>query len=203
MNFLKRLLVASLLMGGILGVSEAAVRDDSFVRDNSGTIRYRFDGITVSTSAVLIDLSNTTTWPHKYTGHVVITSLRVVVDKVANSTGTLKVGLATDVNATNGDVEWFYSLDFEDNGGTGIIDFVNYSPGAINAYADSTGATPFMLSADVTTDSTVYQTDVGLLNATGVAAAPGTGDIILRVDFTNTQSAGTDIVIEAEYYTER
>ena len=198
---MKKLLFGLLML---TGVSAHAI-DFQVSREESSYVKYFFDGINASTSVILIDLSDSTNFPHSQTGYANITNLRVNVDKVAGSTMTIKVGVLSAVSGTVGTVEWFYSKILDaDTVGTHQVENINYAPGVIRTYVNSSGATPYILSSDATTGSTVYQTDVGLptTNATGGAVFPAVGDIILRVDY-EVGAAASDITVEGMYFTKR
>ena len=206
MRILKTLSFALALACLSLGVSHASVLDDAAVRDKSSFIKYRFNDVTVSTSAIVYDQSDTTNFPpHLATDHPVLISVRVAVDKVAASTGTFKLGVVTRADATNGDIEWFYSLDFDrDIVGTSIRDFMPLSPGGTRVYVSADNVTPYLFSSEKTMASTVYQTDVPLNTLTGTSVAPGRGDIVGRFDVVgNGTTTALDIVVEIYYYTER
>jgi|GEM_PF-5401521 len=195
------------LLFGLLMLASASAHaiDFQVSREESSYVKYFLDGITASTSTILIDLSDTTNFPHEKTGYACLTNIRINVDKVAASTATIKIGVVTEVGATNGDVEWFFSKVFEaDTVGTHLVENVNFAPAVIRAYVNSSGGTPYLLSSDRTTDSTVYQTDVGLPTTadTGGGVFPSAGDIVLRVEY-ETGASASDITVEALYYTKR
>lgn len=171
--------------------------------DRNGFIKYTQTLTTtvVSTSAVLIDVSDTTNWPHGETGEVQINFIRVSVDKAAASTSTVRIGVVTAVNATNGNVTWVYGLSSLQNVSNtslgGVIDFQPSWIGLKAILAD--GSTPDVLSNDTTTSSSVYQNDAVLPSTSGTDVAPAVGDIV--VEFTKPGTGTTAIfTVEALYH---
>lgn len=207
MKLMKTLLAATFLVGTLYGVSQAQVREDSFIREAVGTVKYRFDNIGLSSAAIIVDLSDAVTYPHRVNGMAVITDIRVTVDKITTSSGTVRLGVMKNVDASSGTVAWFYTLDFDrDTTGTVIRDFANLSPGVVRAYVSPTFTTPFFLTNDSSAFSTVYQTDVNLPAASGTPTAPAPGDIIFKWDWAGAGATNTntvDITVELTYYGER
>lgn len=201
---MKKLLLffAPLLISShLFALDPFGLREDSFFS------KYKLNGVSVSTSVILIDLSDATNFPHKATnrtGGVSVTSVRTVVDKVAASSGAVNIGVVYEVNATTGSVRWFYTNDFRsDTVGTHLIDFVNYTPSALRTNIDSTGSSFYTISSTATVRSTIYQTDVGLptTNAINGSVNPAVGDIILRYDSNANSQTGINIDVEIGYYT--
>lgn len=186
------------------GPFESMSRDKTMILHSTRTIAV---GTTVAftTYTILVDLSSTTIFPHKETGQFDITRIDILVDKLAASTGTIKVGVVTAVNTTTGSVTFFARNSFEKNvsNTTNLLTF-NLEESSIKAKADApapggvnVGTTPFIYSNDNLNESTLFQTDVNLPTPNAFAT-PGVGDIILYAsnnDVTNTYN-----VIATVYY---
>lgn len=209
MKVLKRLLLtAAILALPIIakaeGPYESMSRDKTMIVHSTRTIAV---GTTVAfaTYSILVDLSSTTIFSHDETGEIHITRIDVLVDKLAASTGTIKLGVVNSVNVTTGSVTFFARNSFERNiSNTTNLLTVNLEDSSVKARADApapggvnVGTTPFIYSNDNLSESTIFQTDVKLPTPNG-NAGPGLGDIILFAsnnDVTNTYN-----VIATIYY---
>jgi len=184
----KLLCVFSLFF--ISSVSHAGVFDT--LRGDTGWIKYDLAvAADVSTHTVLIDISSTTVWPHSIDGYVLISKLRISIDKAAASTETVKVGVVNFVNASTGSVSWFYESPSETEVSNGkVLDEINFEDGellrtkikpAVNL-SSWKGTPVFFLTNDETTNSTIYQTDVNLPSPNSIGyTSPGFQDIVMNV----------------------
>lgn len=196
---MKKLFAALLFLGFCSGVAHA--RTDENVRLTGRVAKYTFTGITASTSSVLIDLSDQANFRHQQTGEVVITGIRVVVDKVAASSGTVRLGVVSAVSATNGTVKYFYEKPFEkDTVGTHLVEWFNINPVPVRTIVDSAGLTPGFVSNVQDASDTTYQTDVRLNTPVGTTF-PAVGDIIFRLAMAGTTAL--NCTVEVYYYTEK
>jgi len=200
---IKKLGLFSLLMFSAV-IAKADIFD--FSRDKLVTVHFSTSmGTALSaTSYVLIDLSDTTNWPHKETGAISIHSIRLNVDKAAATTATLRIGVVTFVDASSGTVKWFYTAGNDLNvSNTEASQFSNYSEGFIRTKVqranNAAGATPYLMSNETTTSSTLYQNDVTLVSPNGITT-PGLGDIVMHV---SKASTALNFNVELTYISER
>lgn len=193
----KLLLVASLLMSCAGAHAYEASRDVY-------EVRYKLSvAANTSTAAVVIDLSDTTNWPHRRRGSLIVQDIQVKVDKVTASSCTVKLGVVSFVNDSSGTVKWFYGVEQAKNVGDAYnwvaTNGMTYYNLLVQPVVDQSGATPLILTNDVTTQSTVYQRDVPLPSPSSVMAAPGVGDCVISVansDATNS----VDVYLEVHYF---
>lgn len=204
---IKKTILIGLLLCGFSVTSRAALFTAGSANDRVVTVvsSATVAALTTSTYTILVDLSDTTNWPHKKTREINIVGLKVFVDKVAASTGSVKIGVMNMVNASTGSVTWFYNQSWIKNvSNTGNHNFMDYSFSPIKTrveggLAGTDGTTPYLLSNDKISQSTVFQTDVNLPTLVG-QSPPGRGDII--VQYQNPDAANTIFVyIEMQYYT--
>ena len=171
--------------------------------DRNGFIKYTqtLTTVVVSTSAVLIDVSDTTNWPHGETGEVQINFIRVSVDKAAASTATVGIGVVTALSASNGNVTWVYGLSSLHNvSNTSLGEVVDFQPSWIGLKAiPADGSTPDILSNDTTSASSVYQNDTILPSTSGTDVAPAVGDIVLELTKPGTGTTAI-FTVEALYH---
>lgn len=200
---MKKLFGLLMLLGLAAGSAHAAQRNEEVVRHNSRTAHYLFNGITASTSAILIDLSDTTNFKHAQTGEILITGIRFSVDKVAASSATVMIGVVTFVDASTGTVKWFVTKRFaKDSVLTHFAELLNPNPAVWHVSVNTDGTTPLLVTNETaSTNDATYQTDVNLPTSAGNQTPPGVGDIIIRV----VMGGATALSTEADifYYTER
>lgn len=174
---------------------------DSIFRDNAVQVIYTSPGITTSTAAIIIDLSDTTNWPHKQTGSIDIATIWVDFDKIGTSTCTVKIGVVTAVDSSSGTVTYFWVANSTMNHvSTPGVNSPELN-GLIRAKVSSAGTTPFILSNNKHTSSTLYQTDVTLPTANGTYVVPAAGDIVLFVD--GNAVTNTTVTVHLLYSSER
>jgi hypothetical protein len=209
MKVLKRLLITAAILAVPLlvkaeGPYESMSRDKTMVVHSTRTIAVG-TGVAFTTHSILVDLSSVTTFNHDETGVIHISRIELYVDKLAASTGTVKVGVVNNVNIATGSVTFFGRLSFEKNVSntqpTLVVnieeslvrtDAVAPAPGGANV-----GATPFIYSNDNLNESTLFQTDINLPTPNG-NIPPGLGDIILYA--ANNDVTNTINVIATIYY---
>lgn len=206
-DLMKKLFIFAVVIAGLSGKVSAWFGDDS--ADRTGRIVYSTApaNATLSTTTILIDLSDTTNWPHKQTREINISSIRLEVDKLAASSGTVRIGVVTLSSSTAGFVSWFFIKDFKNNASNGDNDiFRIYAPNFIRTRveggtAGTEGTTPYLAVSPSakTTASTVYQSDVALPTLLDTNVAPARGDIVF--DFTKDVSSAWKFNIEIDYNT--
>lgn len=202
---MKKLLVFIGLMISIGGISRAGFFETT--PDYTMTVVYSTSVLTATTSTttIVIDLSNTTDWPHKNTREINISSVRIEVDKVAASTGTVRLGVVNFVNTSTGSVTWFAEKSLLNNVSNGDNDlYRNYSPNYIRTRVEggqniTSGLTPYLFSVNRSSGSTSYQSDIVLPTLAGTFVAPGRGDVI--VEISKTSLSPWTVNIEIQYHT--
>jgi len=76
------------------------------------TVHGDFPAIITETAVMLIDLSNTTQWPHTNTGHIHLEYLDIAINPDTNYRGTIELGFLTNVDGTDGDFNGIIEFDF-------------------------------------------------------------------------------------------
>ena len=64
------------------------------------------EAVAASTAYVLVDLSDTTNFPHANTRAIVLHDLYLTGEKASTGIYDIWVGVVTEVDATNGSVDW-------------------------------------------------------------------------------------------------
>ena len=136
--------------------------------------------VAAETAFMLIDLSDTTNWPHTETGHIHVSYIILMVSPDASFLGDVRFGVLSSVDATNGDFHDFLNYDFSKKSDMQAASVIFGSNGLHLEGANYFGP--------VATDSTLFQTDVNLAGPDGTTAYPsGDGDLVMKIG----RTAGT------------
>jgi len=153
------------------------------------------DNISADQGFMLIDLSDTTNWPHTNTGHIVLD--QVIVNTSTSSTpafvGEVEFGFLANVDATDGDLNVIgkFHMDRGSFVNGGAYDFSIY--GMDLEEAEWFGPTN---ANDVT-----WQTDVNLQGPDGATSYPsGDDDFVMHI--VNVSAGSIDIAVTVIYTTE-
>lgn len=179
-----------------------------YVRDKAVSVHYNQDmaAALLSTATVIVDLSDTTNWPHKDNGAINISSIRIEVDKAAASTTTVRLGVVNFINTSTGSVTWFYTSGNELNvSNTESVGYASFGEGFLRLKATQTatptdGTTHYVISNEKTSGSTVYQTDVKLPSLITAGTAPGLGDIVMEV---TKAAAAVNVTVDLIYFSDK
>jgi hypothetical protein len=157
------------------------------------SVHFDSDAETGTQGFMLVDLSDTTNWPHTNTNHIVLE--KVIINVNPSSTpgfvGDLSFGFLSNVDATNGDYHRIGKL--HGDRGTPIVggefSFDNFG-------FDLESANWF---GPTTLNDTTWQTDVNLLGPDGNTSYPsGDGDFVMYLDST---AGSIDIAVTVFYVT--
>lgn len=213
------LLASGLFFFGFLRLAHAG-QLESDLRTKTIQLHYtQLVAVNTSTNIVLISVSSTTYWPNPTaeTGYININNLYIQVDKVAASTSTVKVGVVTYVDTSTGSVKYFAVLSSSKSVSNNLNNYFYESDNSfrclkvISATPNSgfDGTTPFLISNDIVSGSTLFQSDVvlpavdvtngGMFSPSSGNIAPGLGDIVASIfnpDVTN----NIVVTIDMEYH---
>jgi len=150
-----------------------------------------FSAIALTTGFMLVDLSDTTNWPHTNTGHIVIDYIILEAEPTTTFRGSIELGYLKNVDGTDGDFVEINGFDFTQKSDVLLeaIDFGSHGLHCIDAHH-------FGLT---TVNSTIFQTDVDIEGVDGnTSYSSGAGDLVLLV----TRTAGTvDVEVTIGYET--
>lgn len=177
--------------GGIFGANtdtDNAVTPDGELmvseteRERNVIVSYKITSVSVTTYYCLVDLSNTTTWPHDSTGRIDVSGYRVEMDRNTFN-GSVAVGVVTAISGSNCTVTYFREWLVDSSTG-GIYSHheidtpnqtkLNQSDGILTRY--------FSNNAETTTSVTTAST---LASPSGSTVTPAVGDILLRISRTS------------------
>lgn len=165
------------------------------------------EGIDASTAYVLVDLSDSTNYPHNHTNAILLKSLRLNTEKKGDGIFDVWVGVITEVDASNGTADWLHVFHLEH--------IPNNSAETTDRFADQVffgpvnlrivdGALDHVVTNQQQAGNTNWKTGTGLASPVGAAAGatgkPGAGDLVVWVEEVTT--GGTlDFTISADYET--
>lgn len=157
--------------------------------------------LAASEAFVLIDLSDTTNFPHKHTGRIRLHGFDLHFEKDTDATFLVKIGVVTEVDATDGSVAWLWVFRLHtDREGTDSTDWREIErrfPG-LDLEVDTVNDKLFnMLSNTNDAADATWQTDVTLDSPRGdTTVAPGVGDLVMEI----TRTAGNLYFCMTPYY---
>lgn len=152
-------------------------------REKNVLARFVKTAVAATGYAALIDLSNITDFPHDDNGRIDISYMNIQIDRDNTATGSVKVGVVTRVDGTNGDVTYFASQTFDKTSDTHLNLVDNLHPSQIKTGVIN-GETTRIVSNDIETDTTGIQNDVALDSPIGAASVlPAVGDIVIKHTF--------------------
>jgi len=184
---MKRLKLFLPLIAAMLFVSISHADQSDRQKDKSKLAVYSqsfASTVVPSTSVVLIDLSDTTNFPHKETDRLYIHSICVDIDKVAATTTTVKVGVVNYIDASSSTVTWFkivgQDLNVSNTNPKPCTEYLAPLDMRITAGASITEGAVDNAKSNQTTNSTTFKTDVRLPSTNG-NIYPGLGDIVATI----------------------
>ncbi len=131
------------------------------------------EDIATTTGFMLVDLSDTTNWPHTATGHIDLLFFAMTTDPSATFSGDVQVGFLSSVDATDGDLNEVFELHMEKKPDPKIVT-IQYFFGIALEAAHFFGP--------ITANDTTWQTDVNLQGPSGASSFPsGNGDLVMLV----------------------
>lgn len=140
--------------------------------------------ISASAWGVIIDLSDTTNWPHNATGQVIISLTSLIVDKASSTQGSMAFYLATRVGTTDGDATLLSGVGFSQAEVDSIERDVNYSPSQLRCLVQG-GLTPHIITNGRIVNDTGIRSDLALDSPLGAGTViPQVGDILVRYTHT-------------------
>lgn len=147
--------------------------------ERSEFVHIDVDDIATTTGYMLVDLSDTTNWPHTPTGHIDLLYLVVDIDPDATFQGDVSLGFLSNVDGTNGDFHIILAYHL-DKKAEPLVNTINFGSFEMTLDADH------WFGPVVANDAT-WQTDVSLRGPDGNASfSAGDGDFVCKV----TRTAG-------------
>lgn len=218
---MKRFLLSTALLLTFLSLPKTAKAGDLYAGSSGGpdvyTVTYTTAAIaSISTNTIMVSLSSVTVagipvWPHPANARaIVVDSVQVENDKTAATTSVVKVGVIREINVSSGTVVWFETMNNGINvSNTNNFQNIQFYNGGLNCRVNpvavtggaNIGATPFILSNDLTQGSATLTTGLPLVSVANGSAIyfPRVGDIIMNV--ANSAVAST-LTVQVRYHIE-
>lgn len=143
------------------------------------------EAVAASTAYILVDLSLTSTYPHGDADYLTLHSLMLNAEKASDGVYDVRVGVITELDATNGTAAWVHEFHLEAVGNpTDSTDRfaqqVDFDGLALDV--DPAGTRLVNVIGPTQAGHTNWQTDVTLDNPDGNAVAPAVGDLVVWVE---------------------
>lgn len=138
------------------------------------------DDIALTTGYMLVDLSDTTNWPHTPTGHINLLYLLFNLDPDTNFRGDIAIGFLSNVDGNNGDFNLLHEIHLDKKAEPEVIVEMNFGSFGVSLQTNH-------WFGPTTLNDATWQTDVNLRGPDGTTEFPaGNGDLVMLV----TRSAG-------------
>lgn len=129
----------------------------------------------------MIDLSDTTNWPHDETGRIDLSAVLLATDKALNSRGSLMIGVITRVDDTDADVSFVVGFTFDQNDTESQIITLNLAPTQIKCGVSGGELTRIKTAIKALNVSAINTNGGDLTFASGITFTPAVGDIVIRI----------------------
>lgn len=144
--------------------------------------------IAATTDIILLDLSDTTNYPHINTGSIHMAWMLFSIEASSNADYELSLGFLNNVDATDGDYWEIFAVSGTKQTGVNKFQLLSVAPDGPWCKPDR------VITNNILLNQTAFQTDVNMktiLDPLTADTPPGTGDIVVRI----TINAG-DIVLD-------
>lgn len=170
-------------VGGVAITDDGELFITETERELNVYVNHSVTNHSASSYAALIDLSDTTNFPHDEAGRLDLSAIYISVDRDSTGTGLIRVGVVKAINGTSATIGWFMGLNFDKSNEQHITRDRIWTPSQLKCDVVA-GATPHML---VTTVSgiTAINTATALDSPRGAATVtPAVGDIVIEYNRT-------------------
>ena len=162
--------------------------------EEGGLVNMQTGTLSASQDFILVDLSDTTNYPHENTSWIHLAWINIQVDSDNSGAYEIAFGFLENVDATDGDFHEIGRVGGSKQAGNNIGGFWSMLPEGPKCRSES-------FAGPISANDTAFQTDVNLADTItpGSATVPsGSGDLVMRVIHT----AGTyAISVQAYYHT--
>lgn len=154
-------------------------------------VHFDIQNVQTQTAYMLIDLSDTTNWPHTDTGHTNVEYIILEIDPDPTSyLGEIKLGFLSDVDSDNGNFHQIIDIDMRRKAEL-LVEVIDFGSHGLDLRENH-------WFGPTISDSALFQTDVGLVGPDGNSFFSGAGDFAMIIE----ASAGAvDVSITLGYET--
>ena len=152
-------------------------------RERNVWVTFVKTGIIATSYAILIDLDDTTNFPHDQTGRIDVSLIKMSVDRDATATGKMRMGVITRIDGTDADITYFSNLLFGKSDVRAVTSETNYAPSQVKLGV-SAGALTRGVSNAKDLNVAAVNTGVTLESPRGAGTVtPAVGDVILKMEW--------------------
>lgn len=137
---------------------------------------------TGNTDYILVDLDDTTNFPHADTSRIDISAVNIHLSQDSgNPDGEVIIGVITRIDGTDADITWGFVIDFNLPSNTNIREDFNFAPSQLK-FETSAGATTRIISNYQSLNDATINTGVSMDSPRGTSTVtPAVGDVVLRI----------------------
>jgi len=174
--------------------SDGELAVTSTERERNNGLHYQNLAIGATEYSVIVDLSDTTNFPHTSTGRIDISWLKAEIEKASSTAvGEVELGVITRIDGTDADIDYLWGLKFLKGTTIQFGEIINYAPSQLK----------FAASKYITnvSESNVAAVNTGAsLDSPFGNISPGLGDVVVK----QTWVSGTayDFDLEMMYHSE-
>ena len=161
---------------------------------NSVSSTYFEGSIASNGYRILVDLSDTTNFPHLETGSLIVSSISYNVLFAGGSSDCyVKLGFVTRVDGTDGDVAWFDTQYFSTNtSDRSVSRFINYNDSTIKL-----ASAKYITNRNTTNDIAIRTVSTLPSPAGAAVSVSGVGDLLMEVGYNTSMF---DINVQVNYH---
>ena len=141
---------------------------------------YETTTVSVDTPYLLVDLSDTTNWPHTATNEVIVRN--IVAQGVVSGAHHwhLAIGVIVENDATDGTAVWITNLHLASLSGVFVPPQRGYKDGGLNLRASGSALTYAVANGH--SELTSWQSDTAISATVGTSATVAVGDVVILAD---------------------
>lgn len=174
--------------------SDGELTVTSTERERNVVVHYQNASVAATEYSILVDLSDTTNFPHDATGRIDVSWMKIDIEKsAANVIGEIEVGMITRIDGTDADISYLTGLQFLKGSDTNLSEIMNYQPSQLKFAAGR------FITNVTETNVAAVNTGTTLDSANG-SITPGLGDVIIKQAYTS--GGNYDFDIEILYHSE-
>lgn len=153
------------------------------------------DGITVDTAYLLVDLSDTTGWPHSATNEVILKAIATQGTVSGAHQWDLSVGVVVENDATDGTAVWVDGEHLVSLSGVFIPPQRTYASDGLNLRVASSALTYAVASGH--SELTSWQSGTAISATVGTTGTVAVGDVVILADeITDGSTLGFTICVD-------
>lgn len=156
---------------------------------------YETTGVTVDTAYLLVDLSDSTNWPHSATNEVILKAISTQGTVSGAHQWHLTIGVVIENDATDGTAVWVDGERLVSLSGIFIPPQRTYASGGMNLRVASSALTYAVANGH--SELTSWQNDTAISATVGTTGTVAAGDVVILADeITDGSTLGFSICVD-------